>query len=158
MFERRRLRVYVAGPISSEPFEGIHRGFEAGRKLFLDGMAPYVPHFDAFWFLPEGNWNAYLEYDLEFVSVCDAVYRLAGESKGADLECKIAKELGIPVFYEQPFYATEGPKDVWKQRKYPDYSGLLRFAKRRGLNGVRKGGTQAASVYTEAASQAAQGA
>jgi hypothetical protein len=99
-FERRRLRVYVAGPISSDVFEGVHRGFAAGKKLFEDGLAPFIPHADAFWFLGEGNWNAYLEYDLEYVSVCDAVYRLAGPSKGADLEVDIAIQLGIPIYYE----------------------------------------------------------
>jgi hypothetical protein len=102
-FERRRLRVYVAGPISSDVFDGVHRGFAAGKQMFLDGMAPFIPHADAFWFMSQevpGDqlWKAYLEYDLEYVSVCDAVFRLAGESKGADLECDIAKALRIPVF------------------------------------------------------------
>lgn len=122
-FERRRLRVYVAGPISGDVFEGVHRGFAAGRKMFLDGMAPFIPHSDAFWFLgDEHYWNAYLEYDLEYVSVCDAVYRLSGESKGSDLEVQIALELGIPVFYEE----------------HNEYDQLLGFAKHLGLDGIRK--------------------
>lgn len=99
-FERRRLRVYVAGPISSDVFAGVHRGFEAGKQMFVDGMAPFIPHADAFWFLGEGNWNAYLEYDLEYVSICDAVFRLKGDSKGADLECAVADQLKVPVFYQ----------------------------------------------------------
>jgi hypothetical protein len=83
---------------------GVHRGYVAGRQMFLDGLAPFIPHADAFFFLGEGHWNGYLEYDLEYVSVCDAVYRLEGDSKGADLETKVARELGIPVFYEQPAF------------------------------------------------------
>ena len=126
-FERRRLRVYVAGPISSNVFEGVARGSAAGRQLFLDGLAPFVPHFDAYWWLPEGNWNAYLEYDLEYVATADAVYRLEGESKGADLECRIAQEHGIPIFYENGHW-TEG-KD--------NYAGLIRYAEERGLRGKR---------------------
>lgn len=124
-FERRRLRVYVAGPISSDVFQGVHRGFEAGRRLFVDGLAPFVPHFDALWFLPEGNWNAYLEYDLEYVQVCDAVWRLSGASKGADLETRIAKEHGIPIFYE-------GTDDA------DEYADLIRYAWLKGLNGKRR--------------------
>jgi hypothetical protein len=95
--------VYVAGPISNDVFEGVHRGFAAGKQMFQDGMAPFIPHADAFWFLGEGNWNAYLEYDLEYVSICDAVFRLDGESKGADLECEVALTLGIPVFKEADY-------------------------------------------------------
>ena len=105
-FERRRARVYVAGPISSNIFEGVWRGAAAGRMMFLDGLAPFVPHFDAFWWLPGGDgpgseiWKSYLEYDLEYVAVCDAVYRLAGQSTGADKECNVAMNLNIPVFLE----------------------------------------------------------
>lgn len=124
VFERRRLRVYVAGPISSNVFEGVGRGVAAGRRMFLDGLAPFVPHFDAFWWLPEGNWQAYLEYDLEYVSVMDAVYRLWGDSKGADKECAIAAEHGIPVFYETPG-TDEG------------YEDLLLYATMRNLRGKR---------------------
>jgi hypothetical protein len=122
-FERRRLRVYVAGPISSNVFEGVQRGVAAGRQMFLDGLAPFVPHFDAFWWLPDGNWRAYLEYDLEYVSICDAVYRLEGESKGADLECRIAEEHGIPVFYESDSLG---------------YLALLQYAEDQGLSGIRQ--------------------
>ena len=121
-FERRRLRVYVAGPISSDVFEGVHRGFAAGKQLFQDGLAPFIPHADAFWFLGEGNWNAYLEYDLEYVSVCDAVYRLAGPSKGADLEVDVAIQLGIPIFYE-----SRG-----------EYGSLVRHARLFGLDGKQQ--------------------
>lgn len=118
-FERRRLRVYVAGPISSDVFEGIHRGISWGRRMFIDGLAPYVPHFDALWYLPEGQWNAYLELDLEYVSVSDVVFRLKGESRGADKECAIAKELGIPVYLES------------------QYGNLLDYADQLGLAGKR---------------------
>lgn len=121
-FERRRLRVYVAGPISSGLFDGVNRGIAAGRKLFLAGLAPFVPHFDAFYFLPDGNWNSYLELDLEYISVCDAVWRLQGESKGADLECKVADELGLPIYFEE----------------FDEYNDLLGYADDLGLAGVRK--------------------
>jgi hypothetical protein len=129
-FERRRLRVYVAGPISSNVFEGVHRGVAAGRQLFLDGLAPFVPHFDAYWWLPDGNWRAYLEYDLEYVSICDAVYRLEGESKGADLECRIAEEHSIPIFYEDPITPGLGRR--------PSYGDLISYARGKSLQGIRQ--------------------
>ncbi len=130
-FERRRLRVYVAGPISSDPMLGVQRATAASRDLFLDGMAPFVPHWDTLWMLPDGNWPAYLEFDLEFVSVCDAVYRLGGESRGADKEVEVAKHLGIPVFYEDPYCTYDGEPTL------PNYLDLLSYAEKRGLTGVR---------------------
>jgi hypothetical protein len=116
-FERRRLRVYVAGPMSADMFDGVQRGIRWGRQMFLDGLAPFIPHFDAFWFLPDGHWEQYLTYDLEWVSVSEAVFRLEGESRGADKECAVAEELGIPVYYES---------GAWSSRK--NYNDLLQFA------------------------------
>ena len=95
----------------------------AGRELFLDGLAPYVPHWDALLFLPEGNWNAYLEWDLEYVALMEALWRLEGESKGADLEVERAKALGIPVFYED------------LDDEHDEYQDLLMFAQLKGLRG-----------------------
>jgi hypothetical protein len=125
-FERRRLRVYVAGPISSDPMVGVARANAASRQMFLDGLAPFVPHWDSSWLLGEGHWEAYLEFDLEFVSVCDAVYRLVGSSRGADKEVAIAETLGIPVFYE----LREGYLGM-------GYTQLLEYAKVKRLTGVK---------------------
>jgi hypothetical protein len=133
-FERRRLRVYVAGPISKgDVFDNIVRAIKWGRRMVHDGLAPYIPHFDAFMFAwgdgtglntEEIGWNSYLEWDLEWVAVSDAVFRVAGESKGADLECRIAEQLGIPIFYED-----NGPLL---------YDDLLLYAEMSSLSGVRK--------------------
>ena len=50
-FERRRLRVYVAGPITKgNHYDNVHNAMMAGRRMVHDGLAPYVPHFDAFMF------------------------------------------------------------------------------------------------------------
>jgi hypothetical protein len=127
-FERRRLRVYVAGPITKgNHYDNVHRALMAGRRMVHDGLAPYVPHFDAFMFSghdAEGvGWNAFLEWDLEWVAASDAVYRLAGESKGADLECEVARSLDIPVFAEGTVM---------------DYDALLRYARDAELDGRRK--------------------
>lgn len=135
-FERRRLRVYVAGPISSNVFQGVARGSAAGRQMFVDGLAPFVPHFDAFWHLPEGNWQPYLEYDLEYVSVCDAVFRLWGTSKGADLESTIAEDMDIPVFRQRPTTHAMNGYDLLVFDE--GYKQLLDYAKAKGLAGKRQ--------------------
>lgn len=150
-FERRRLRVYVAGPISKgDTLRNIHRGVEAGAKLFADGFAPYIPHFDAYMTFAaaaetpgEGDaWKALLEWDLEWVAASDAVYRLKGVSKGADLECEVAAGLGIPVFYEGDPYSC-GIASCAGACGAVGYVGLQRYAESLGLTGVRRGTVEA---------------
>ena len=46
------------------------------------------PHAVEFWYA----------YDLEWLAVCDALYRLPGESVGADKELARAHELGLRVY------------------------------------------------------------
>jgi hypothetical protein len=48
---------------------------------------------------PDMTHREWMRIDLDWVAVADAVLRLPGPSKGADMECARAKELGIPVFY-----------------------------------------------------------
>lgn len=137
-FERRRLRVYVAGPISrGDVWENVMLGLRWGRLLLSSGLAPYIPHLDAYLTLnpgtppgedPSAQWNSLLEWDLEWVAASDAVFRIPGASTGADLECRVARELGIPVFNAQYAFATTG--DI-------AYQDLMSFARERGLGGKR---------------------
>lgn len=120
--ERRRLRVYVAGPITKgDVFENVTRAIRVGKQMVKDGLAPYIPHFDSYMFPGEDvSWNAFLEWDFEWASLAEAVYRLEGESAGADREVALAQEQGIPVFYED------------------EYDTLLAMAYNEGLLGVRR--------------------
>jgi len=45
------------------------------------------------------NVETWYDYDNEWLVVCDAVWRLEGESKGADGEVRLAEENNIPVFH-----------------------------------------------------------
>jgi 4-hydroxy-3-methylbut-2-en-1-yl diphosphate synthase IspG/GcpE len=47
---------------------------------------------------PQG-YDTWLTLDIEWLSVCDCLLRLPGESKGADIEVEYAREHMIPVFY-----------------------------------------------------------
>lgn len=129
-FERRRLRVYVAGPISTgDMLQNVHAATLWGRQMVQDGLAPYVPHLDAYMLAREEeiSWNAYLEWDLEWVVQSEALFRLHGASKGGDLEVRHARAAGVPVFYERtPTETVNG------------YLGLLSMAARLDLKGVRK--------------------
>lgn len=64
------------------------------------GYAPFNPMltmmFPGHEHTPHDIW---MEVDIPWVAVADAVLRLPGESVGADLETGYAEEQGIPVFY-----------------------------------------------------------
>ena len=59
-----------------------------------------MPHLSVLWqMIAPKTHEQWLELDLELVRRCDALLRIAGESKGADQEVEFARANGIPVFY-----------------------------------------------------------
>lgn len=118
------IRVYIAGPISKGGLaENINRASKAFVALQKLGFAPFCPAWSCFAsgvveslavILPGSSKPApfalasasaaglthaeWLAVDLPWVRASHAVLRLAGESKGADLETAAAQEAGIPVF------------------------------------------------------------
>lgn len=121
-----RLRVYVAGPmLIGDLFDNVHFALRIGRKLVADGLAPFVPHLDAYMYLgaPQSSDVLYedmLAWDLEWVAVAEAVLRLPGESVGADRETARGQKLGIPVFH------------------LAHYDALIRYADNAGRRAVRE--------------------
>ncbi len=95
-----RPRIYISGPISkgnwSDNFHAFCKAFEKLKDMdcaaFNPGKSMLYP----------GNQNiphhVWLEIDLAWVEVADAVFLIPGESTGAEMECAHAKERGIPVF------------------------------------------------------------
>lgn len=119
--------VYVAGPISKgDLLANCCRAHDAGIALLKAGFAVIVPHGSCFWgnllmgrlpsafvpeVLPKGTVHEqWLAGSLELVRRCDCVVRLPGESKGADMEVALARELGKPVYHsvEEFIYAETG--------------------------------------------------
>lgn len=49
----------------------------------------------------DAAWNE-IQYPVahRLLEKCDAVFRIAGESKGADQDVRIAKERGLKIFYK----------------------------------------------------------
>lgn len=95
------MRVYVAGPYTKgDVVLNTRAAIEAGQTLLLAGHAPFVPHLTHFWHLMfPGPYEQWLELDLAWLEVCEALIRLPGESSGADGEVRRAIELKIPVYY-----------------------------------------------------------
>jgi hypothetical protein len=96
-----RKKVFVAAPYTGKDREA--NAFAAityGEDIFRLGYIPFIPHFFHFWNAlyehPEIEW---MKMDMEWLAICDAVYRAPGDSKGADREVAAAIIQGVPVFY-----------------------------------------------------------
>ena len=97
----RKIRVYVAGPIRLGTVAvNLSQAIQAGDELWREGFAPYIPHANYIWeIMCPKTAQEWLEHDLNWLAVCDAVLRIPGESEGADFEVFWAKDNKIPVFY-----------------------------------------------------------
>ena len=94
-------RVFIAGPYSKgDVAQNVKRAMDVANDLIEAGFAPFCPHLTHFLHMNHHQpYDKWLDIDRMYLEVCDAVLRIPGESNGADLEVKKAKELGIPVFY-----------------------------------------------------------
>lgn len=97
-----RLRVYIAGPLSGsgDREANVKNAIVAGKVCIQNGLAPLIPHLTHY-VDPDDSLThqVWLAVDLPWVSVADALLRLPGQSKGADMEVERANEAGVPIFY-----------------------------------------------------------
>jgi hypothetical protein len=93
--------IYLAAPFAlPEPEANLVRAVAIADELLTIGsVIPYVPHLTMVWEKmsqrTKADWYA---YGLALLSRCDAVFRISGESFGADRDVEVARELKIPVF------------------------------------------------------------
>ena len=95
------IKVYIASPYTiGDTAVNVKIQLDTVDKLMNLGFAPFAPLYSHFQHMahprPYHNW---LAIDLEWVSTCDYLLRLPGESNGADIEVAHAKKLNKPVFY-----------------------------------------------------------
>ena len=94
-------KIYIAGPMSiGNLMENVRHGIDAGDKVIKMKHCAIIPHLSIFHNMIHPNsWQTWLDMDLELIKVCDAVYRIEGESKGADIEVEFAKKYNKEVFF-----------------------------------------------------------
>lgn len=95
-----KIKVYVAGPYTKGNVEhNVNKAIYISDLMLQMGFHPYCPHLCHFHHIkyPQ-EYNVWLELVMAFMEKCDVVFRIEGESEGADLEVQRANELGIPVF------------------------------------------------------------
>lgn len=96
------MLVYIASPYSNgDTCENVRRACLAGDRLLAAGITPLIPHlFHLYHLISPKPYETWMELGMNYLSMCDALLRLPGESKGADREVAQAKEWGILVYYD----------------------------------------------------------
>ena len=107
-----KVRVFISGPYTQgDQMENMRAALDAAEKCMKVGLVPFVPHLSGFWhFVYPHSYEEWLDYDLEWLEVCDILWRLPGESKGADQEVGWAYLNEVPVCksFEQVIDEAEG--------------------------------------------------
>jgi len=99
---KRKPKVYIAGPYTKGDVAlNVKNAVGLADRLVGYGCIPFVPHFLHFWHMmfPHKDEQYWLDYDNEWLLVCDALFRIPGDSKGAEAEVELARQSGIPVFH-----------------------------------------------------------
>ena len=114
---KKKIKVFVCGPYTlGDVAMNVRAAIEAADRLALMGFVPFIPHLAHFWHLVSPySYTFWMDWDKEFLIICDALLRIPGESGGAEKEIEVAKSLGIPVFYDikylQEYFIAE--ENAW---------------------------------------------
>lgn len=96
------IKVYIASPYTiGDTAENVRAQMDIFNTLANTGkIAPFAPLLFHFQHLVHPRrTDDWLAMDFEWVKTCDAILRLPGESRGADLEVQFAQSFDIPIFY-----------------------------------------------------------
>lgn len=101
------LMIYVAGPITHNFIGGLIDALDVGMELIDMGHIPYLPQTLMLMVVRHGtsvldvgslDYEKWMEFDFNVIDRCDALYRLPGESAGADREVAYAVGKLKPVY------------------------------------------------------------
>lgn len=94
--------VYIASAYSlGDPVENVNAQIRAANELRKAGFNPFLPllqHYEQVQFPRE--YQYWMDVSIDWMKKCDCVFRLPGESNGADVETLHANLMNMPVFYE----------------------------------------------------------
>lgn len=96
-----KLKVFISSPFSAgDQIVNARVQYDMWDKLLTEGFIPFAPLWSIHQHLfNPRRYNEWIEWDTEWVKVCDCLLRLPGESPGGDIEVAAARDAGIPVFF-----------------------------------------------------------
>jgi len=107
------LRIYIAGPYSPQNCtlhdapriaqRNVDKAIEIANRLIDKGHFVFVPHLSHYIYIHSSSrkrpWKYWIELDLTFLRRwADALFFIA-PSRGANIELREAKKLGLKIFY-----------------------------------------------------------
>jgi len=93
--------IYIASPYTlGDVAVNVKTQIDMASKLRSLGFFPFWPLHSHFEHMAHPkSYHTWLTADLFWITKCDCLLRLPGESSGADKEIEYAKSLNIPVYY-----------------------------------------------------------
>ena len=103
------MRIFISGPYGDHNpkdviAENVRKADEAARLLMAQGHQVYCPHKMSWGWEDDTRLTRemFLELDKSYLKYwAEAIYRISGESPGADGEIELAIILGLEIFYEK---------------------------------------------------------
>lgn len=100
----RKKLIYIASKYTDDTEEkrlaNVRAQIVAAEQITTIGAIPYIPLLSHYWdeAYPH-EWEFWIEMCTQMVVRCDALIRLPGGSRGADIEVSTALMNNIPVFH-----------------------------------------------------------
>jgi hypothetical protein len=96
-----KLKIYIASQYTiGDKESNVKKSLEVADQILALGFVPYAPLLSHYWEQSSPkDYTVWLDLDFEWIISCDALLRVPGESKGADMEVEFAKANGIPVYF-----------------------------------------------------------
>jgi len=92
------MRIYIAGPYSSDPEGNTKEAIRIGNMVRDMGHTPFIPHLTYMWDKQHPrDYEDWMAWDFEWLAQCQLVIRMPGHSPGADRELAEASRLGIDI-------------------------------------------------------------
>lgn len=95
------MRVFLAGPVDSGDIcDNVNEACRIANYLMTEQFSVYIPQLCVLMqMISRQHYETWMRNGQAWLAVSNAVYRMPGESKGADRDVALAAQLGIPIFY-----------------------------------------------------------
>ena len=95
---RKKPFVYVAHPIGKDPLGNARLAFLFADELIRFGFVPILPDNPAWHLVAPKSYEEWMSHDFDLIAGCQALFRMEGESPGADREVAFALEHDVQVY------------------------------------------------------------